>query len=216
MRNASLLSMLLIVAGCDSPPTTDAGLDTAMAVDAPSLNDTPESDVPSVDAPSTADVPSTEDAPVAFALTSTAYEEGGAIPQDQSCNAANESPPLAWTGAPAGTMSFALTLVDESNGLTHSAFYDIPADTTSLPGALPNVPEPTTPAGMKQVRGYDGSTYGYLGPCPGSAHTYTWTLYALDVAALPGVTTMSSRSAVETAIDPHVIGTATLTGIYTP
>lgn len=217
MRHASILALVLILAGCgDDTSPVDAGTDAAS--EPTDAGSTSEADAfVALDAASAVDASAPVDAAASeFALTSTAYAEGGAIPQAQSCNGDNVSPPLAWTGAPSGTASFALTLVDESNGLTHSAFFDIPADTTSLPGALENVPEPSEPAGMKQVRGYDGATYGYLGPCPGSAHTYTFTLYALDVDALSGVTTSSSRAQVTAALEGHVLDTATLTGVYTP
>ena len=60
------------------------------------------------------------------------------------CSGGNESPPLRWSGAPAGTLSFVVTLFDmdehsSPSGWWHWIVYDIPADANSLPvgaGAL--------------------------------------------------------------------------------
>src|SRR6185437_3021384 len=47
-----------------------------------------------------------------FTLTSTAFTEGAAIPSRFTCDGAGTAPPLAWTGAPSGTKSFALIADD--------------------------------------------------------------------------------------------------------
>src|SRR5438067_10718674 len=49
---------------------------------------------------------------MAFALTSTAFTDGTAIPAKYTCDEADVSPPLAWSGAPPGTVSFALIVDD--------------------------------------------------------------------------------------------------------
>jgi hypothetical protein len=41
-------------------------------------------------------------------LTSSAFGDGAAIPRDHTCEGADESPPLAWEGLPAGTQSLVL------------------------------------------------------------------------------------------------------------
>jgi Raf kinase inhibitor-like YbhB/YbcL family protein len=112
--------------------------------------------------------------------------------------------------------SFAMTLVDKSNNLTHWVMFDIPSATTSLPSPVAKVANPPVPAGSKQVKSFDNATYGYRGPCPPNTHTYTFSIIALDVAALPNVTTASTRAEATTEIAQHVLGTATLTGTFTP
>jgi phosphatidylethanolamine-binding protein (PEBP) family uncharacterized protein len=90
----------------------------------------------------------------------------------------------------------------------------------ALPEDVDKVFEPPDVPGAKQPLAYDGATRGYLGPCPGSVHTYQFALYPIDVNPLPGVTQSSSRNAVRNALLLHVVGgaasAATLTGTYTP
>ena len=57
---------------------------------------------------------------------------------------------------------------------------------------------------------------GYFGPCPGTQHTYRFTVYAIDVATLPGIDTASSGDAVQAAILLNDLASATLTGTYAP
>jgi Raf kinase inhibitor-like YbhB/YbcL family protein len=152
----------------------------------------------------------------AFALTSTGFSEGMVIPDKFSCNGANTSPDFTWTPGPTGTLSYAIELTDKSNNLTHWVIWDIPAATTSLPADLEKKANPAIPAGAKQAKAYDNKTFGYLGPCPPNTHTYEFAVIALDVATLPNVTTASTRAQVHMEILNHDLGTATLTGTYTP
>ena len=76
----------------------------------------------------------------AMVLTSTDFSNGGqlALAQVNSrCGGQNRSPALGWTGAPAGTKSYALTLFDPDagggRGFWHWIVFDIPATATSLP-----------------------------------------------------------------------------------
>jgi phosphatidylethanolamine-binding protein (PEBP) family uncharacterized protein len=47
-----------------------------------------------------------------LALTSTAFEDGQAIPRRHTCEGDDLSPPLAWSGQPPETKSFALVADD--------------------------------------------------------------------------------------------------------
>ncbi|HEX9394088.1 MAG TPA: YbhB/YbcL family Raf kinase inhibitor-like protein, partial [Gemmatimonadales bacterium] len=49
---------------------------------------------------------------MAFTLTSTAFAEGALIPTKYTCDGADVSPPLAWSGAPTNAKSFALICDD--------------------------------------------------------------------------------------------------------
>lgn len=158
---------------------------------------------------------STEASTTPFVLTSTAFVEGGAIPDANSCTGnINQSPPLAWTGAPAGAKSFALTFVDMSNNLIHAVAYDIPSTLTSLPAAVERAYAPASVPGMHQTTSYDNATRGYLGPCPPNQHTYVFTLYALDVAPLTDATMATTRDEAVALIGAHSLGSATLSGTY--
>lgn len=143
-----------------------------------------------------------------FTLSSSKLTAGMAFPTDFTCAGADHSPPFSWGPGPSTTMSYALVLQDTNNNLNHWVLYDIPAATTSLPESLETTATLTMPAGAKQKA---AQGMGYLGPCPsGMMHTYTFTLYALDVATLPGVTASSMTNALVTAIQAHDVASATL------
>ena len=144
-----------------------------------------------------------------FALTSSKLTAGMAFPPEFTCaSTSDHSPPLAWTPGPSAALSYALVLLDTNNNFNHWVVWDIPPSTTTLPESLPTTATLTMPAGAKQAA---GSGMGYLGPCPsGTLHTYKFTLYALDVATLPSVTTSTSTMSLAAAIEMHDIASATL------
>lgn len=47
-----------------------------------------------------------------FTLTSTDIQDGGVLPDAQVHAKGNQSPQLAWSGAPEGTKSYAITCYD--------------------------------------------------------------------------------------------------------
>src|SRR3990172_4988673 len=74
----------------------------------------------------------------AMQITSTAFQDGGKIPQPYVMPGAggqNISLPVAWSGAPAGTQSFALAIVDPhpvANNWVHWLVINLPATATAL------------------------------------------------------------------------------------
>jgi len=129
-----------------------------------------------------------------FTLSSTDLTDGGRIAEAQvfnefGCKGGNVSPALSWSGAPAGTQSFALLVHDPDaptgSGWWHWVVYNIPASTTSLPAGAGDPKKKLMPAGAVQGR-TDYGTVGYGGPCPppGKPHHYHFQLYALKVAKL--------------------------------
>ena len=176
-------------------------------VDAPLADDATMQDAPEIDA-----------APAMLALTSSAYTDGGTIPPAQACvarNGQNQSPPLAWTNVPAGTMSFAIVFTDLNNGLVHSAIYDIPGTLTSIPGMVDKVYAPTAVPGAHHPAAYT-NVRGSEGPCPNRAHMYQHKIYALATATVPGSMMSTSRTQLVTALEATNLGTATLTATFTP
>ncbi len=213
MRTALFLPIALTLAACggdDAASPVDAPADDGATVDSPVTIDAVLAiDGPAIDAP-----------PAAFVLTSTAITEGGVIPVVHSCRGANTSPPLAWTGGPTAP-GYALVFTDittPASPFLHSIIWDIPGTATSLPEGIQKVYMPPVPAGAKQPLGYDNSTRGYLGPCPGSMHRYEYALVAVDANPLPGLSMASNRVAVRDAITAHALagGRATLTATFTP
>jgi Raf kinase inhibitor-like YbhB/YbcL family protein len=149
---------------------------------------------------------------MALTLTSPAFREGEQIPNRYTCDGANESPPLAWSGAPEGTHGFALVVHDPDaprGDFTHWLVYDIPLGVTEFAdGAAPI---------QTSLEGNNGSgQMGYYGPCPPPGHGphhYVFELYALDEHHT-GLGEAASRQEVEERIRPHVLERASLTGIY--
>lgn len=130
------------------------------------------------------------------------------------CTGGNVSPALSWSGAPAGTKSFAVTVYDPDaptgSGWWHWVLFNLPAASGSLAEGAGNPDHPTLPAGAIQSRGDSGQP-GYSGACPppGPAHRYIFTLYALDVAALP-LTPDASGALVGGMIHRHKIARAAM------
>jgi Raf kinase inhibitor-like YbhB/YbcL family protein len=105
------------------------------------------------------------------------------------CSGGNISPQLAWSGAPAGTESFALTVYDPDaptgSGFWHWVVVNIPATTTG-PRAAPAPRTAALLAGSVQVA-TDFGVPGFGGPCPPAGdkpHRYIFTLFALKTPKL--------------------------------
>lgn len=168
------------------------------------------------DGPGETDGPTTPDGPAGvLAIMSTAFTEGTTIPMEHTCNGNNTSPPLAWTGAPAGTLSFAMVLTDKTpNDFIHSVIYDIPQDRTDLPADVDKVFAPPDVPGAHQTKSFNNGPLGYRGPCPPNLHTYEFAIYALDIAALPNLNNNSTAAAGLAQILMHDLAVAKLTGTY--
>jgi len=151
---------------------------------------------------------------MAFTLSSTAFKAGGEIPRQHTCEGADLSPPLSWTGSPGGTQRFALIVDDPDAPVgtwVHWVLYDLPADSTQLPQSVPAAE--TLPSGAQQGTN-DFRKVGYGGPCPppGKPHRYFFKLYALD--APTALKPRATKADVLRAIDGHVLGQAELMGTY--
>jgi Raf kinase inhibitor-like YbhB/YbcL family protein len=147
-------------------------------------------------------------------LRSTAFIEGSVIPSEYTCAGADKSPPLKWTGTPAGTGSFAL-IVDDPDAprgtFVHWVIYNMGSSITQLPEDTPRAAE-TTLGARQGVNGVD--RIGYKGPCPppGAPHHYHFRLFALDspLKLEPG----ASAAEVRQAIKGHVLASTELVGIF--
>jgi len=154
---------------------------------------------------------------MALSMTSVAFQAGGEIPAVYTCEGTDVSPPLAWSGAPAGTKSFAL-VVDDPDApdpkapktvYVHWVLYNIPGSAAGLPEA---VAPSGLPAGTREGKN-DWKRTGYGGPCPPiGRHRYFFKLYALD-AELPDLGPMT-KGQLEQAMQGHVLEHAELMGTY--
>ena len=148
-----------------------------------------------------------------FVINSPAFANDHMIPVKHARDRDNVSPPLTWSGLPAGIRSFALIVEDPdapSDTFRHWAIYNIPSDRTELPEGIASR---ARAEGLDQGMN-DFGNVGYDGPQPPKEHgkhRYHFRLAALDVPRLD----LPSRVTVEQvwqAARPHTIGVAELVG----
>ena len=147
-------------------------------------------------------------------LMSSAFQAGGKIPVQFTCEGEDISPDLSWRGVPAGTESLVLTMRDpdapKAGGFTHWVLYNIPPTVSHIE---PNVPKEPVLAGLGFQGKNDGGKIGYLGPCPPSGmHRYFARLFALDaeLKLKPG----APHEEVRQAMEGHILDRAELMGTY--
>jgi Raf kinase inhibitor-like YbhB/YbcL family protein len=156
-----------------------------------------------------------------FTLTSTTVRDGQPMPLDQRSGifgvpgGKDISPQLSWSGFPAATKSFVVSMYDPEaptgSGFWHWVVADIPAGTTSLPLGAGTPGSGGLPAGAVQLNG-DAGAARYIGAAPpagSGVHDYYLTVTALDVPSV-AVTPATSGALLGFTIDSHTIGRATL------
>jgi Raf kinase inhibitor-like YbhB/YbcL family protein len=157
--------------------------------------------------------------PSKFKLMSSAYAEGSMIPTQFSCADPNAaSPALQWTNPPAAAVSFTVVMHDTDAApmkgvmdVTHWIFWNVPATSTSVAGAVKPDSSPDGIVQGKNIRGVNG----YQPPCPppgATPHHYIFEIYALDTKVdLPAG---SARADLLKAMDGHVVGKASYFGLF--
>lgn len=150
---------------------------------------------------------------MAIKVTSTAFTEGGMIPKEYTCDGADISPPLSWSGVPEEARSLALISDDPdapAGTWVHWVLFNIPVDPNELPA---HVPLDQTLADGAQNGVSDFGRFGYGGPCPpGGTHRYFFKLYALDTMLdLSGRVT---KKDLLSAMEGHILAEGQLMGKY--
>lgn len=150
-------------------------------------------------------------------LSSPAFTDSGEIPRQFTCDGADVSPPLAWSGVPAEAKSLVL-IVDDPDApdpaaprmtWVHWVLYNLPPSTNGL---KEGVRSPDLPLGTLEGVN-DWKRTGYGGPCPPvGRHRYFHKLYALDTV-LPDLRSPTKNRVVE-AMQGHVIDSVELVGTY--
>ncbi|MEO1171792.1 MAG: YbhB/YbcL family Raf kinase inhibitor-like protein [Myxococcota bacterium] len=138
--------------------------------------------------------------------------------QGFGCSGGNTSPALVWSGAPAGTKAFAITVYDPDaptgSGWWHWQLINIPASVTRLPTDAGNVKAAKLPKGAMQMRN-DYGQHAFGGACPPEGHgvhRYQFTVHALSKAI--EVDRSSSAALVGYMLNANSLGTATLEATY--
>jgi Raf kinase inhibitor-like YbhB/YbcL family protein len=197
----------------------------------------------------------TQEFPLALELTSTVFTKIRRIPIEYTCTdnyyypeaalefryGEDKSPPLAWTGAPEGTQSFAL-ISDDPDAVefelgvlsprVHWLIWNIPAEGTELAERVATTTDvlaigPNTRQGIN-----DFSQIGWSGPCPPPnimsvsqhlsdsqklqktqyPHAYRFTVYALDTEL--DLAAGANKNDLLAAMDGHILAGGELIGEY--
>lgn len=143
-----------------------------------------------------------------FMLNSPVVEDLQALPVEFTGDGDGISPPLAWTGAPAGTKGYALIMdhvTPDGDRKWYWTVYDIPGSALSLPKNVTDIGKLGT--GFKGEIGYEPP----MSKGPG-AKTYVITIYALSeplkLAGKPG------REELITAMNGKVLANSSLRVVH--
>ena len=199
MRAKALCVLLVLTLGCkrEAAPVTDSTAGVA--------------------SPTAAIDTGSRSNPMTLKVTSSAFQQGGSIPSQYTCEGKDISPPLAWSGTPSSAKSIAM-IVDDPDApnpakpqrvYVHWVVYNIPAATASL---SENASKSGMPKGAVQGKN-DWGKAEYGGPCPPiGRHRYFFKVYALDseLTGLSGAT----KADVERAMKGHIVDQGELMGTY--
>lgn len=163
--------------------------------------------------------PVAEEPVAGFTLSSSAFADGGTIPARYCLESVdggqNISIPVDWSGAPAGTASFVVSMIDThpvANDWVHWIVIDLPATTTGLPEGASDSAIPDVADELDNTFGED--RYGGPAPPPGSGdHEYVVTVYALDVATI-AMPEQPSAADIASAVEGHVLASVSVTGVF--
>ena len=159
-----------------------------------------------------------------FKLSSTDIEPGATLTDNQlfngfGCTGQNISPALSWSGAPAGTQSYALTVYDPDaptgSGWWHWVVVNIPEATTGIAKGAGTADGNAMPPGSLQVR-TDFGTPGFGGACPPAGdkpHRYIFTVFALKTPKLD-IPADGTAALAGFMINANVLGKASFTAYY--
>jgi Raf kinase inhibitor-like YbhB/YbcL family protein len=162
-----------------------------------------------------------------FTVRSNSFKDGDYLARTHilsadfgfGCEGNNQSPHLAWSGAPAATKSFAITCFDPDaptgSGFWHWLVVNIPPNVSELPLDAGNPKTGKLPQAALQTR-TDFGTPGYGGPCPPAGdhpHRYLFTLFAVGIDGLP-VTADTSAAVIGFQLHFNTLAKAAIMGLY--
>jgi Raf kinase inhibitor-like YbhB/YbcL family protein len=152
--------------------------------------------------------------------SSTAFTQGGTIPDLYSSYDQNASPPLRWTEGPRGTQSYAILAEDPDAKTTplpiiHWVVWNIPATVTVLREGLASLDRLEDPMGLRQGPNTAAGNVGYKGPHPPEGdplHHYHFEVFALD--QMLDLRVGANREDLVKAMRGHVLAKGELIGLF--
>jgi Raf kinase inhibitor-like YbhB/YbcL family protein len=162
--------------------------------------------------------PSISEVPACIRVSSPEFTHHGSLPAEYTADGPGLSPPIVWSGVPAGAQSLVVLVEDADSPtpqpLVHAIVWGLPgADGRLAPDALPRSGSqlpPSTSMGRNSLL-----TVGYLPPdppCGHGAHRYVFEVFALD--ARPRLETAPGRGRVLEWLRAHAIAKGMLMGLY--
>jgi Raf kinase inhibitor-like YbhB/YbcL family protein len=149
---------------------------------------------------------------MSFQIIVSTFPDGGTIPQLHTCDGADLSPALEWSGEPDSAASLVLIVDDPDAPVgtwNHWLLYDLSPSVRALAQGY----KPGT-VGVSGTN--DFGKLGYGGPCPPKGHgphRYFFKLYAMNVPSL-GLKAGAKRAELDKAIKGHVLADAQYMGRY--
>ncbi|MEW6222315.1 MAG: YbhB/YbcL family Raf kinase inhibitor-like protein [Candidatus Hadarchaeota archaeon] len=156
---------------------------------------------------------STPSASSSMKITSSAFSEGGTIPEKYTADGINVSPPLGISGVDPAATGLALIVEDlDAGNFTHWIIWNIPPNTENIPDDIQSSDIVTSSGAVEGVNDFGNLSYGGPDPPAGPAHRYRFKLFALN--SVLSLESGATKAQLEQAVSGHVIAEATLTGTY--
>jgi len=200
-----IVGALLVLTACTKSASTQEESATTDAVPVSTTS-------PITDATTTSMAASTSQSDESFTVTSSAMVDGGTLPVQFTCDGASQSPPIAWSGAPAGTKSFAV-LMDHQPGPGDWHWYwtlwGIKSSTSSIAAGTTGDATVGTNSVNREL--------AYTPPCskgPG-AKAYTITVFALSATPKISDANTVDRTALLAAVEGITLAKSSITVTYT-
>lgn len=155
--------------------------------------------------------------PDGMTVESPAFDDGGTIPREYTCDGVGRSPPFAFGDLPEPTEAVALVCRYPNSlaqNFNHWLLWNVPPERGEIPAGLPDTETLPELGGARQ--GLNGiGEVGYLPVCPPptlGAEEYRFRLYALRRPLdLPGG---ANRERFEEALEGAVLASIRYVGFY--
>jgi Raf kinase inhibitor-like YbhB/YbcL family protein len=138
--------------------------------------------------------------------------DGAWLPAKYTCDGANVSPPLSWSGVPRDARELVVICTDPdapSGTWTHWVLWKMAPTSRKL---LEGIPAQSTLASGARQNMNDFKEIGYGGACPPSGtHHYAFQIFALNQSL--DLSSVANRD-IESTIAPYVVAKGSLTAKY--